>query len=62
MKQEEIERLQAEVKYRLIDYLKAEKLPYYEPSLTLCPHCNKQAELVSGFMWSATPAAAKAMW
>ena len=51
MKQEEIERLQAEVKYRLIDYLKAEKLPFYEPSLTLCPHCNKQAELVSGFMW-----------
>ena len=38
MKQEEIERLQAEVKYRQIAYLKAEQLPYYDPSLTLCPH------------------------
>ena len=52
MTQEVMENLQMEVKHRLIDFLKAEKLPYYEPSLTACPHCGRQAGIIGDFMWS----------
>ena len=33
--------LRTEVKFRFIDYLKAAQIPYYEPSLTVCPHCGQ---------------------
>jgi len=51
MTQEATDNLMIQVKNRLIDYLKAEKLPYYEPALTICPHCGKQAGIIGDFMW-----------
>lgn len=44
--------LRTEVKFRFIEYLKATKAPYYEPALTVCPHCGQHAGIVSDFMWS----------
>lgn len=44
--------LRADVKYRFIEYLKAAKAPYYEPALTVCPHCGQQAGIILDFMWS----------
>ena len=38
--------LRTEVKFRFIDYLKAAQIPYYEPSLTVCPHCGQHAQVV----------------
>jgi len=43
--------LRMEVKFRFIEYLKASKAPYYEPALTVCPHCSQHADIVSDFMW-----------
>lgn len=59
MTQEVMENLQMEVKHRLIDFLKAEKLPYYEPSLTACPHCGRQAGIIGDFMWSCNECGSK---
>ena len=44
--------LRTEVKFRFIDYLKAAQIPYYEPSLTVCPHCGQHAQVVGDFLWS----------
>ena len=46
--------LRLEAKYRFIDYLKASKSPYYEPALTVCPHCGQHAGIVSDYMWNCT--------
>ena len=59
MTQEVMENLQMEVKHRLIDFLKAEKLPYYEPSLTACPRCGRQAGIIGDFMWSCNECGSK---
>ena len=59
MTQEVMENLQMEVKHRLIDFLKAEKLPYYEPALTACPHCGRQAGIIGDFMWSCNECGSK---
>lgn len=52
MAMQTLELLRLEVKFRLIDYLKTAKAPYYEPALTVCPHCGQHAGIVSDFMWS----------
>ena len=44
--------LRTEVKFRFIDYLKATQVPYYEPSLTVCPHCGQHAQVVGDFLWN----------
>ena len=44
--------LRTEVKFRFIEYLKTSKAPYYEPELTVCPHCGQHASIISDFMWS----------
>ena len=44
--------LRTEVKFRFIDYLKAAQIPYYEPSLTVCPHCGQHAQVVGDFLWN----------
>ena len=46
--------LRLEAKYRFIDYLKASKSPYYEPALTVCPHCGQHAGIVSDYMWNCS--------
>lgn len=44
--------LRTEVKFRFIDYLKAAQIPYYEPSLTVYPHCGQHAQVVGDFLWN----------
>ena len=44
--------LRTEVKLRFIDYLKAAQIPYYEPALTVCPHCGQHAQVVGDFLWN----------
>ena len=41
-----------QVKYRLVDFLKAAELPFWEPELTACPHCGEHAGIILGYMWS----------
>lgn len=48
------ELLYLQLKPRLIDYLKAAALPYWEPELTLCPHCGEYAGIINESMWSCT--------
>lgn len=54
--------LRTEVKFRFIDYLKAAQIPYYEPSLTVCPHCGQHAQVVGISSGIAPTAAAKGTW
>lgn len=44
--------LHLQIKNRFIDYLKAAGLPYWEPALTICPHCGEHAGILMDFMWS----------
>ena len=44
--------LRTEIKFRFIEYLKTSKSPYYEPALTVCPHCGQHADIISDFMWN----------
>ena len=44
--------LRTEVKFRFIDYLKAAQIPYYEPALTVCPHCGQHAQVMGDFLWN----------
>ena len=44
--------LRTEVKFRFVDYLKAAQIPYYEPSLTVCPHCGQHAQAGGDFLWN----------
>ncbi len=46
------EQLRASVKSRFIEYLKASGAPYYEPELTVCPICGKEAQIVTGTYWN----------
>ena len=41
-----------QVKYRLVDFLKAAELPLWEPELTLCPHCGGHAGICEKIFWS----------
>ena len=41
-----------QVKYRLVDFLKAAELPYWEPELTVCPHCGEQVGICEKIFWS----------
>ena len=41
-----------QVKYRLVDFLKAAELPYWEPELTVCPHCGEQIGICEKIFWS----------
>jgi len=41
-----------QVKYRLVDFLKAAELPYWDPELTLCPHCGGHAGICEKIFWS----------
>lgn len=42
--------LHLQVKNRFIEYLKAAGLPYWEPALTICPHCGEHAGILMDFM------------
>lgn len=44
--------LHLQVKNRFTDYLKAAGLPYWEPALTVCPHCGEHAGILMDFMWN----------
>ena len=46
------ESLHLQIKSRFTDYLKAAGLPYWEPALTVCPHCGEHAGILMDFMWS----------
>ena len=41
-----------QVKYRLVDFLKAAELPFWEPELTVCPHCGEQVGICEKIFWS----------
>ena len=43
--------LYLQIKPRLVDFLKIAGVPYWEPSLTVCPHCGEQAGILMDFMW-----------
>ena len=51
--------LRTEVKFRFIDYLKAAQIPYYEPALTVCPHCGQHAQVVGDFLWNCPSCGSK---
>lgn len=44
--------LHLQVKNRFVDYLKVAGLPYWEPALTICPHCGEHAGILMDFMWN----------
>ena len=44
--------LHLQIKFRFTDFLKAAELPYWEPALTVCPHCGEHAGILMDFMWS----------
>ncbi|MBQ6875813.1 MAG: AAA family ATPase, partial [Lachnospiraceae bacterium] len=44
--------LHLHIKSRFTDFLKAAELPYWEPALTVCPHCGEHAGILMDFMWS----------
>ena len=44
--------LHLQIKSRFTDFLKAAELPYWEPALTVCPHCGEHAGILMDFMWS----------
>ena len=44
--------LHLQIKSRFTDFLKAAELPYWEPALTVCPHCGQHAGIFMDFMWS----------
>lgn len=44
--------LHLQVKNRFVEYLKAAGFPYWEPALTICPHCGEHAGILMDFMWS----------
>ncbi len=44
--------LHLQIKSRFTDFLKAAELPFWEPQLTLCPHCGQHAGILMDFMWS----------
>ena len=44
--------LHLQIKSRFTDFLKAAELPYWEPALTVCPHCGQHAGILMDFMWS----------
>ena len=46
------ETLHLQIKSRFTDFLKAAGLPYWEPALTVCPHCGEHAGILMDFMWS----------
>lgn len=46
------EALRDQLKSKLIHYLKADNLPYYPPSLTVCPSCGEQAGIIGDTLWS----------
>ena len=41
-----------QVKYRLVDFLKAAELPFWDPELTQCPHCGGHAGICEKIFWS----------
>jgi len=46
------ESLHLQIKPRFTDFLRAAELPYWEPALTVCPHCGGHADIFSDFMWN----------
>ena len=46
------QRLCNQVKYRLVDFLKAAELPFWESELTVCPHCGEQVGICEKIFWS----------
>ena len=42
--------LHLQIKSRFTDFLKAAELPYWEPALTVCPHCGEHAGILMDFM------------
>ena len=46
------EALRDQLKSKLIAYLKTDNLPYYPPSLTVCPSCGEQAGIIGDTLWS----------
>ena len=42
--------LHLQIKSRFTDFLKAAELPYWEPALTVCPHCGEHAGILMDFI------------
>lgn len=45
------EDLRAKLKQKFIDYLKADNIPFYEPELTICPHCRSYCSIILKELW-----------
>ena len=41
-----------QVKYRLVDFLKAAELPLWGTELTLCPYCGGHVGICENIFWS----------
>lgn len=50
MKDEKLRMLRSRISPQLTDYIRSAGLPFYPPSLTLCPVCDEQAGIY-GSLW-----------